>query len=604
MRLLYVCVSISLALPGLSKLLHSIDELKDTNYDYVIAGAGTAGSVLASRLSEDGENRVLVVEAGVDNANIQNIIVPFLASGAQNTIVDWNFTTIPQAGMLNRTIPLPRGHVLGGSSSINIMVWNRGSNDLWDDFARLSNDSGWSWDSVAKYNLKTSRLVPPTDGRDTTGQVIPSAHGNGPVQTSLITLPMVTDDLAADAAKSLGGRFKFNEDMNTGDMTGLGYVQSSVGHGERSSAATAYLVPALNRTNLDVLINTRALKVYSSQSPSSGIPTIDTLEVAQSADGSRVNVTAAKEIILSGGVFGTPQILLLSGIGPQDELSKLDLPVLVDSPDVGQHLTEHPLLTTYFEVDSNRTLDPVSRNATLQQELLQQWQASRTGLMANPAGGSMIAFLKNPPDFFDGFDPSSGPGSGNTEIINGFAPGIIPLPQNGSYLTLTMAVVSPTSRGTFTLNSTNPFNSPTIDPQLYATDYDIQSMVQVMKDAETFVSQPPWDEFVVRPFIEFANDEEREIFARNTSRTVNHCIGTARMGPGGVEGGVVDSELRVKGVKGLRVVDASIFPRIPENHPQAVVYIVAERASDLIRSSDRVTGSLGPRTQSIEQFEV
>ncbi|KAJ8081188.1 hypothetical protein PM082_018031 [Marasmius tenuissimus] len=155
MGLLWACSLFSLALPGLSKLYHSINELNsNASYDYVIVGAGTAGSVLASRLSEDGANRVLVVEAGVDNADIQNIIVPFLATRASNTIVDWNYTTTPQAGMLNRTIPLPRGHVLGGSSSINYMVWNRGSNDVWDNFSRLSNDSGWSWDSVAKYNFK------------------------------------------------------------------------------------------------------------------------------------------------------------------------------------------------------------------------------------------------------------------------------------------------------------------------------------------------------------------------------------------------------------------------------------------------------------------
>ncbi|KAL0064314.1 hypothetical protein AAF712_008760 [Marasmius tenuissimus] len=559
MRLLSVSPLISLALPGFSKLLHSLDELKSTSYDYVIVGAGTAGSVLASRLSEDGENRILVVEAGVDNADIQNIIVPFLAPRAINTVVDWNFTSTPQVGLLNRTIPLPRGHVLGGCSSINFMAWNRGSNDMWDGFARLSNDSSWAWNSVAKYYSKVSRLVPPVDGHNATGQVEPSVHGNGPVQTSLAEVQMVTDPLVVSAAKSLGGRFKFNEDMNAGDMTGFGYVQSTVGHGERSSAATAYLVPVLNRTNLDVLINTRVLKISSSKG--GRVPTIDTLEVAQSAEGPRLNITAHKEIILSAGAFGTPQILLLSGIGPRVDLTKLHIPVLVDSPDVGNHLADQVLLSTYYVVNSSSTIDPVSRNATLQQELLQQWESSRTGLMSNPPGGSMMAFLKNPSDFLGGFDPSSGPGSGNTELIiyNGFAPGALPVLQDGSYLTAAMSVVSPTSRGTFTLNSNNPFDSPVINPQIFATQYDIKSMIQVMKDADTFVSQAAWDGFVVRPFIEFADDREREMYARNTSTSISHSVGTARMGPGGVEGGVVDSGLRVKGVKGLRIVDASIF---------------------------------------------
>ena len=140
-------------------------------------------------------------------------------------------------------------------------------------------------------------------------------------------------------------------------------------------------------------------------------------ETQSQRSGPRFNITAKKEIILSAGVFGSPQILLLSGIGPQDDLSKLGIPVLVDSPDVGKHLTDHPLLLSYFVVNSNRTIDPVTRNVTLQQELLRQWEVSRTGLMGNPAGASMIAFLKNPPELFNGFDPSSGPRSGNTEIL-------------------------------------------------------------------------------------------------------------------------------------------------------------------------------------------
>ncbi|KAL0570570.1 hypothetical protein V5O48_011389 [Marasmius crinis-equi] len=588
MRFLRAYHLLSFGVLGLSKLLHSIDDLKNTTYDFVIAGAGTAGSVLANRLSEDGKYQVLVIEAGVDNANIQNIIVPFLGPTAVNTVVDWNFTSSPQVGMFNRTVPLPRGHVLGGSSSINFMAWNRGSDDLWDNFARLSDDSGWSWNSVAKYNLKVSRLIPPTDGRDTTGEVIPSAHGNGSVLTSLSGYPSEIDPLVSGTAKSLGGRFKYNEDINAGDMIGFGHIQSSVGHGERSSAATAYLVPAINRPNLDVVINSRALKLYASQTID-GVPQIDTLEVAQSADGPRVNVTGTREIILSAGVFGTPQILLLSGIGPKEELTKLNVPVLLESPDVGKHLTDHPLLPGYFVVDAHNSTDPIQRNSTLLAELLQEWETSRTGILVTPPGGGMVAFMKNPSGSFGGFDPSSGPRSGNTEMIfgDGFLPsGNVPLPPNGTYLTVIMAVVSPTSRGTFTLNSTNPFDSPIIDPQLYTTDYDIQSMIQVMKDLDTFLSQPAWNGFVLRPLVDFANDEEREIFARNNSRTVDHCIGTARMGPGGVEGGVVDSHLRVKGVKGLRVVDASVFPQIPENHPQAVVYIMAERASDLIKSAN------------------
>ncbi|KAL0567547.1 hypothetical protein V5O48_014443, partial [Marasmius crinis-equi] len=585
MRFLWVTTVLSLGAPAFSKLFQSIADVGNTSYDYVIVGGGTAGSVLASRLTEDGKTKVLVVEAGVDNANVQSIIVPFMGPAAFGTSVDWNFTTNPQSGLFGRTIGLSRGHVLGGSSSINFMTWNRGSDDLWNTFARLSGDDNWSWKSIEKYYRKTSRLTPPQDRHNTTGEVIPSAHGNGPVLTSLPGFPSELDPLVSGTAKDLG---QYNQDINAGNMIGFGFIQNSIGNGERSSAATAYLVPALKRPNLDVVINSRTTRLFASQPVKGGQPTINTVQVAQGANGPLFNVTASKEVILSAGVFGTPQLLLLSGIGPKGDLSKLNIPVVVDSPDVGKHLADHPLLANYYQVNSNSTFDDILRNEPASvAPLLEQWEANRTGLLTVPVGGNTIAFLKNPKGFLSGQDPSSGPKSGNVEFIfcNGFEPlGPTPFPQTGSFLTLLTAVVSPTSRGAVTLNSTNPFDDPIIDPQLYSTDFDIQSMVQAMKTADSFVHQPKWKGYIQQPLVQLASDNEKADYARNNSITVNHPVGTARMGPGGVTGGVVDSSLRVKGVKGLRIVDASVFPQIPENHPQSVVYTLAERASDLIKS--------------------
>lgn len=282
--------------------------------------------------------------------------------------------------------------------------------------------------------------------------MIPSVHGNGSVETSVAGFPSELDPMVINTAKQVGGRFPFNEDFNAGDMIGfgtvlssyisiylmkhhcLGFVQNSIGFSKRSSAATAYLVPVLNRTNLDVVIHTRVTKLYSSTKTTVGLPVIDTVEVAQSATGKesfqclvshslldiagpRFNVTACKEVILSAGVFGTPQILMLSGIGPQAELQKHDIPVLVNSPNVGQHLTDHPLVPNYYVVSGNSTYDNVLRNSTLAAQWLQQWNANKTGLFVLPAAGNTAAFLKNPPGFFGGLDPSSGPLSGNNEII-------------------------------------------------------------------------------------------------------------------------------------------------------------------------------------------
>ncbi|KAK1232186.1 hypothetical protein PQX77_004698 [Marasmius sp. AFHP31] len=571
---------------------------------------GTAGSVLANRLTEDLNTTVLVVEAGINNANVQDIIVPFLGPNAVGTAVDWNFTISPQRELFNRTFPLPRGHVLGGSSSINFMTWNRGSDDVWDNFARLSGDPGWSWESVEKYNRKASRLTPPQDGHDTTGQVIPAAHDNGEVLTSLPGFPTDLDPIVTDTAKALG---KYNRDFNAGDMIGFGMsvvLFRTRLETVRSSAATAYLAPALKRPNLDVVINSRVTKVFASQPSLDGEPVINAVQIAPSESGickllsgppsdclpvlrclgSRLNVTASREVILSAGAFGTPQLLLLSGIGPKDELSKLEIPVILDSPDVGKHLTDHPLVTVYYEVNSNTSFDPVLRSeSTMIPPLLEQWGSNRTGLLVVPRTGGTAAFLKNPPGFLSGQDPSSGPRSGNIEIIfvNGFTAsvGSVPFPSTGRFLTVVTAVVSPTSRGGVTLRSTNPFDDPVIDPGLYTTEFDMQTMVQAMKIDE-FVHGPRWNRYIKKPLVQFENDQDRENYARNNSGTVNHPVGTARMGPGGVTDGVVDSSLRVKGVKGLRVIDASVFPQIPENHPQAVVYIVAERASDLIKSQE------------------
>ncbi|KAF9018255.1 aryl-alcohol-oxidase from pleurotus Eryingii [Hymenopellis radicata] len=540
-------------------------------YDFIIAGGGTAGSVLASRLSEDCDVSVLVVEAGINNEGVLNVEVPFLASALPGSSVDWNYN-----GLFGRTVPLPRGFVLGGSSSINFMAWNRCPNDFWDSMAASSSNPIWGWPEIEKYWMKTSTLVQPADGHDGTGKIDPNNYGDGPVQVSLAGFKDELQDRVIGSTKLLGDRFEYTLDVNGGETLGIGYLSSSVGNGTRSSAATAYLQPVIERENLEVVVSTRVTRVFGSKDPLK----INSVEISTTPDGPRTTIRAKKEIILSGGVFGTFQILSLSGIGPSDVLTPLGIDVVVDAPAVGANLVDHPLLGNYFSVNSNSTWDIVLRNQTVFEERLNQWLTEKQGQFVDTPSNT-IAYFKLP-SFLE-YDPSTGPGSANTELLfaNGFAAfGPIETPSTGSFLTVVSAVLSPTSRGNVTIASTNPWDPPVIDLQMFTTQYDIDAMVQAMKDAQTLLAAQPWTGYILGPFGDLANattDGELADYARKYSVTVDHALGTAKIGE------VVDSELKVIGVSGLRVVDASILHTAPECHPQGVVYTIAERAAKLIK---------------------
>ncbi|ESK83269.1 aryl-alcohol oxidase [Moniliophthora roreri MCA 2997] len=569
---------------SVARLLNSLSELDaNAEYDFVIVGGGNAGCVLANRLSEDGNSKVLLVEAGVNNEGVLNAEVPWLTNELWGGPLDWNYTTVPQPGADGRQFVAPRGFVLGGSSSINTMYWYRGSDAMWDNYAKITGDEGWAWSSVEEYYRKTSRLVAPQDGRDISGEVDPSALGDGPVNITLFSSNPPISSVIEDAAKNSDGPFAFNRDYNSGNTLGVGWSQYSAGGGVHNSASTAYLRPAIPRPNLDVLIHTRATKLHSSSSSDNGTPRISTVEIASDANSPRVNVSASKEVILSAGSFNTPQLLLLSGIGPRADLEALGIPLVLDSPAVGGNLTEHPILTNTFTVSpSTETFDDVLRNTTLQDQLLAQWQANRTGLYANSPAAPLAANWK----VSGSQDPSSGPGSAN--LMAGITPNFqavaaVPVvPSVGRFLSVLTAVLTPTSRGSVKLSSSNPFEQPAIDYGLYTTDFDINAQVEAMKLAQQFLQLPQFQGIVQGPFGALANattDQDLAAYARTNTQIYSHPSCTASMGPGGV----VDSKLKVKGVEGLRVVDASIFPLIPECNTMAPVYIVAEKAADLIR---------------------
>lgn len=584
------------------RLLSSLDLLTTTEYDFVIVGGGTAGLVLASRLSEDFQTTVLVIEAGGNDRDYPDAEVPFLAANLEFTGADWNYTTTPQSGYNNRSINFERGHVLGGSSTVNYMAYNRASNDVYDRWANITNDAGWRWSALEQYYLENSRLVAPADGRNYTEEVLESAHGNGPVEVSVPGNPYLLDHKVIDTSKELGGRYMFNQDLNAGNFVGISWSQSAIAGWKRSSAATAYLHPLIDdchahsslcRKNLDILTHTQVTRLLASNS--TNCLDFDTMEIAQSTTSKPMRVTARNEIILSAGVIGTPKILMQSGIGPSSTLEALNITAIVDLPSVGQNLTDHPLNALYFSVTANTTVDPILQNRSIMQKALETWNSTHRGPLTNSAS-NIIGMLRLPANasiLSSIDDPAAGPLSSNEELLfaEGFVPlSNIPLPSSGNYITVLSIVTSPTSRGAVTLNSSDPFTPPVIDPRYLTTEFDEYTAVQAIRDAFAILAAPAFEGYIASPYgplvnVSLTSDEELLAYVRQHGVTINHGVGTAKMSAYGADWGVVNPDLKVKGVSGVRVVDASVFPEIPECHTMAPVYIIAERAADIIKEA-------------------
>ncbi|KAI9447257.1 aryl-alcohol-oxidase from pleurotus Eryingii [Lactarius psammicola] len=517
--------------------------LPNASYTYIIVGAGPGGSVLANRLSANPNNRVLLIEAGPSDTANPSIPIPFLCPTLAPSIVSWNYTTIPQTGLGGRSIEYPRGRTLGGSTSINYMVWTRGPASDFDRLARDTGDPGWSWSSLRSTLIGVETLVSPPDGHDTTGEVIPAVHGsNGPVKISVQdTTPL--DSRIFDTTTQLS-EFPFNQDTNSGDPLGVGWGQFSIGSGQRSSASTSYLTPALSRSNLDVLINTQVTKVVQTGTRG-GLPIFRGVQFAQSASGKETSgcsynrltcrrkarsfpVMLQRRLFSQAGAVNTPQILMLSGIGDSAQLSQFNIQTIVNLPDVGKNLQDHVVLHNVFSVNSNFTNDDIIRNTTLIQNDLAQWEESHTGPFATSVTSEVGWFRlpKNATIFKTVNDPSSGPQAPHYEFI---------------FVGQRQRIVSPAA--------------------------------------------PAWSDYVIGPFGTLADaktDSEIEAFARSHASTVFHPTSTASMSRHDCPHGVVNPDLSVKKTVGLRIVDASVLPDGPAAHPQAILYAIAERAAKLI----------------------
>jgi len=469
------------------------------------------------------------------------------------------------------------------------MFYTRGSSSDFDRFAKVTGDSGWSWNKLQPYIRRNERWTAPADNHNTSGQFIPSVHGfNGTNSVSLTGFPQAISSRIIQTTKELSDEFPYNEDMNSGDPIGVGWLQSTINGGRRSSSATSYLSPdVLKRPNLDVLLNTRVTRILRTNE-TRPYPAFRDVEISRNSTGPRYVMTASKELILSAGTIGTPQILLSSGIGDASELRTIGVQSVLHIPDVGKNLQDQPGISNSWFVNSNDTYDSILQNPDLAAQYFQQWQVNQTGPFV-ATGASHLAFGRlpdNSPIFEICPDPSSGTNTPHYEliIVNGGLSGS----SSGHFIGIANALVTPSSRGKVTLKTSNPFDDPLIDLGLLTSEFDKLALREAVKSAKRFLAAPAWSDYVIGPAGALQNittDEELDTYLRQSAYTALHAVGTASMSAKNSKNGVVDPDLRVKGVSGLRVVDASVMPFVPAGHTQAPVYIIAERASDLIRSA-------------------